>query len=139
IPSLANFVEPLALRQHVVRAVDQAGRGGGYVIHGVAGGERLAGVRGAERSGARGATAQVGLHIGDVRRGGRGGLGFQGPLLLGPVQLAQVVDAGVLLRGRAGAHEVGDGDGRQQTDDGHHDHDFHEREARFGYLIEFHI
>jgi len=35
---------------------------------------------------------------------------FQRPLLFGTVDLAQVVDAGVLLRRRAGAHEVGDRD-----------------------------
>ena len=56
---------------------------------------------------------------------------FERPLLHGAVNLAKVVDTGVLLRGRAGLNEVRDRNRRQQTDDRHNDHDFHKGEARF--------
>ena len=59
-------------------------------------------------------------------------------MLLGAVNLAEVVDAGVLLGGVAGPNEVRDGDGRQEANDGHHDHDFYEREARFIAGVDFH-
>ena len=55
---------------------------------------------------------------------------FQRPLLDGTVNLAQVVDARVHLGLRAGAHEVGNRDRREEADDGHDDHDFNEGEAR---------
>ena len=45
------------------------------------------------------------------------------------VNLPQVVDACALLGLETGAHEVRDGNGRQQADDGHHDHDFHQRKT----------
>ena len=113
----------------------------GAVVHGVhdvAAGECLGGIGGAGRARCRRCRGpdRAGCRSGPGQRWR--GLGFQGPLLLGTVDLAQVVDAGVLLRGRAGAHEVGDGDGGQQADDGHHDHDFHQREARLFDGIEFH-
>ena len=38
----------------------------------------------------------------------------------------------------AGAHEVGNGDRRQEADDGHHDHDFNEGEAGFAGRIDLH-
>ncbi len=59
-------------------------------------------------------------------------------MLLGAVNLPQVVDAGGLLGLEPRAHEVGDGDGRQQPDDGHDDHDFHEREAGFPRGFDLH-
>ena len=74
---------------------------------------------------------QIHLH---VRRGGDGGvrlLVFECPLLFGTVQLAEVVDTGVSLGRIARPNEVRNRDGGQQTDDGDHDHDFHEREAGF--------
>jgi hypothetical protein len=61
------------------------------------------------------------------RAGGQ--FGFQRILIGRRVNLAEVVDAGVLLGGGACFHEVGDGDGRQEADDGHDDHDFHQRET----------
>ena len=95
----------------------------------------------------RGASA-VGAATGASRQGGafqvgqhggvREGIGirsrllvFEGPLLHRAINLLEIGDAGVLLGRGARLHEVRDGDGREQTDDGHHDHDFHEREAAF--------
>ena len=56
-------------------------------------------------------------------------LGFQRPLFLRAINLAEVVNAGVLLGGCASFHKVGDRDRSQQADDGHNDHDFHKRET----------
>ena len=56
---------------------------------------------------------------------------LQRPLLNGAINLAQVVDAGIALRGLARLDEVGDGNRSQQANDGHYDHDFHQRETRF--------
>ena len=65
---------------------------------------------------------------------------FQRPLLGGAVNLPQVVDAGIGLRGGTSLHEVGNGDCRQQADNGHDNHDFHQGEARLaGGLGIFHI
>ena len=64
---------------------------------------------------------------------------FERPLLDSAVNLAKVVDTGVLLRGRAGLNEVRDRNGRQQTDDRHDDHDFNQCEASFGFVLNFHI
>ena len=72
---------------------------------------------------------QVGLDVRVVEGSIRKLLGLEGPGLGGAVNLAQVIDAGVLLRLRASAHEVGDGDRGQQADDGDDDHDFHQGEA----------
>ena len=64
---------------------------------------------------------------------------FQRPLVLGRIHLAKIVDANVFLRRVARPNEVRDGNGHQQTDDGHHDHDFHKREALFGQGFDFHV
>ena|GEM_PF-4965301 len=53
---------------------------------------------------------------------------LQRPLLDGSRDLAQVVNAGIRLRSGACPHKVRDGNGGQQADDGHHDHDFHQGE-----------
>jgi len=73
---------------------------------------------------------EVVLHVSAGRRGGVVLLVFQRPLLLGGINLAEIVDAAVLLGRIARPDEVGDGDGGQQADDGHNDHDFDERKAR---------
>ena len=120
------------------RAVLQgAGRRHGNDVRGVAGRERGRRINRAGRQNA-GATTEVGLQI--AARGGaaRNLLVFQRPLLLGAVNQTQIVDAGVLLRGRARAHEVGNGDRGQQTDDGHHNHDFNERKARLAIYFSLH-
>src|ERR1019366_1095882 len=54
---------------------------------------------------------------------------FQRELVGRRVNLAEVVDARVGLRTGAGFYEVWNRDGRQEADDGHDDHDFHQREA----------
>ena len=61
---------------------------------------------------------------------GRVFLVLERPLLDRAVDLPQIIDAGILLRGGAGADKVGDGDGSQQADNCDHDHDFHQRETR---------
>ena len=63
---------------------------------------------------------------------------FQRPLLLRAINLAKVVYAGIFLSRRAGFHEVRNGDRGQQTDDGHHDHDFHQGETRLTGGLNFH-
>jgi len=55
---------------------------------------------------------------------------FQGPLLLGRINLAQIVDARIGLRGLTGLHKVRNRNRRQQADDGHDNHDFHQGETR---------
>src|SRR5208283_1583376 len=63
------------------------------------------------------AAAQIDLKVGRLRRGGGGLPVLQRPLLLGPVDLTEIVDARVGLGYLARRDEVGNGDGRQQTDD----------------------
>src|SRR5205807_10447781 len=63
---------------------------------------------------------------------------FQRVLLGRAVKLAQVIDTRILLRGGAGAHEVRNRDGRQQTDDGDYNHDFHQGETRFARCSDLH-
>ena len=98
---------------------------------GIAGGPGLSAIRGAGRQFAGGAMAEIGLQF---RRGaGDAGGGlltlFERPLLLGTVDQTQVVNTCILLRSGAGAHEVGYGDGGQQTDNRDDDHDFHQSET----------
>ena len=64
---------------------------------------------------------------------------LQGPGGLGAFDLLEVGDAGTFLAGGARLDEVGDRDGRQESDDGHYDHDFHEGEAGFVCLADFHF
>jgi hypothetical protein len=74
---------------------------------------------------------------GDVRVCGHSGADltfFQGPLLFGCVNDAEVIDAGIGLRGLTGFHEVGNRDRSQEANDGHHDHDFNQRESRPGIV-----
>ena len=53
---------------------------------------------------------------------------LQRPGVDGAFDLAQVGDAGLCLRGITSFHEVRDRDRSQQADNGHYDHDFHQRE-----------
>ena len=55
---------------------------------------------------------------------------FQRPLLDRAVDQAEVVDAGIFASGFTSLDEVRDRDRGEETDDGHDDHDFNEREAR---------
>jgi hypothetical protein len=54
---------------------------------------------------------------------------LQRPRRLCSIKLLEVGDAGVLLAGGAGLHEVRNGNSRQEADDGHHDHDFNQGKA----------
>jgi hypothetical protein len=60
-------------------------------------------------------------------------------LLNRSVILAEVVDAGILLRRGPGLDEIGNGDRRQKTNNSHDDHDFHQREAGFARNSDFHM
>ena len=64
--------------------------------------------------------------------------GFERPGLNRPVNLAQVVDARIHLSGGTGFHEVWNRDGREQPDDGHDDHDFHQGESLLAGFLSFH-
>ena len=55
---------------------------------------------------------------------------FQRPLLDRTINEAEVVDAGIFASCFTSFDEVRDRNRGQETDDGHHDHDFNEREAR---------
>ena len=127
------------LRQDVRRGDDLAE---GLRIDGarrIAGAETVLGIDWASRQFAIRATSQVGLEVGANRDGCALLALFQGPLLLRGVNQAEVVDAGILLRGRAGFDEVGDRDGGQQTDDGDNDHDFNEGKTRLAINFVLHI
>ena len=63
--------------------------------------------------------------------------GFKRPLLFGLVNDAEVIDAGIGLRGLAGAHEIGNSHCRQQADNGHDNHDFNQGEACLGVVSNF--
>ena len=128
----------LRLLQHMRGRNDLANGSRLHVTDRVARRKGAGRIRRAARERAKITAAHVGLDV-RLRRGGVGGsLVFQGPLLLGTVNLTEVVDAGILLRGGAGANEVGNRDGGQETDNGHDDHDFHQREALFAGFILFH-
>lgn len=58
-----------------------------------------------------------------------GGPVFERPLIGRGINLPQVVDAAIGLGHGPGPHEVGNGDRGKQPDNGHNDHDFHQREA----------
>src|ERR1041385_7342085 len=58
-------------------------------------------------------------------------LAFKRPLFLGAVDLFQVLDAGVSLRGLARLDEIWNRNRRKQSDDRHDDHDFHQREPAY--------
>jgi hypothetical protein len=78
----------------------------------------------------RSRSANIRLDVCD--QGGVGGkfTMFQGPLLFGLINDAEVIDTAIGLRRLTGTHVVGNPDGRQEADDGHDDHDLHQREAR---------
>ena len=119
---LARKQAELRSRQHVAARAQAARRVG---VH------RADGVGAAGRAGRIRIVLDVVSYFSGTRRVRVRLLVFQRPLLLGAIHLAEVVDAGVFLCRIAGANKVRDRDGGQQTDDGNHDHDFHEREAGF--------
>jgi len=126
----------------MARGNDAASGLGGDITHtgGIARRPGLCAVRGARRQFAVPAVAQVGLQFrgcGRDRGAARLAL-FQRPLLLGAINQAQIVDARIHLRGRARAHEVGYGDGGQQTDNRDDDHNFNEGETCLAADFIFH-
>src|SRR6266545_1927026 len=91
---------------------------------------------GMERVSATGGTIGFMLEVGAlaeevcVRRGGRGWLmAVQRPLQLGTINVLPVEGASSLLRDFESPSEVGNGDCRQQADDGHDNHNFEECES----------
>src|ERR1017187_57888 len=130
-PELARRggLNPVKLREEVA---------GGYgVVKGagrrVADRERgcIAAARRTTRNGAHRIQLDIGREVGRPNDGVTAGpVRFQRELVGRRVNLAEVVDAGVGLRGGACFHEVRNRDGRQQADDGHDNHDFYQREAR---------
>src|SRR5579862_3084227 len=135
------------LRQlvHIIAAgiagrLNLAHRGRAHVTDGIAAGKGLFRIQRADHAlqAATGSTTQIRRDVCRHRSGRRALARFQRPLLLGRINLAQVVDARVLLRGRTRLQEVGNRDRCQEADDGHHDHDFHQGETRFTGGFNFH-
>ena len=60
---------------------------------------------------------------------------FHGPLQLCAVNVLAIEGADALLRGRDGVPETGNRYCRQQTDDGHDDHDFDEGESGYVFCV----
>ena len=86
----------------------------------------------ARRHTARRVQLDVGRQVGRIGDGVSRLLAlFQRELVGRRVNLAEVVDAGIGLRGGTGFHEVRNRDGRQEADNGHDAHDFHQGETRF--------
>ena len=102
--------------------------------------DRAQGISAASRAG-RNAAVRIKLDVGGQCTHGAVGTrllaGFQCPFVNSGGDLAHVVNASVLLRGGTSFHEVGNGDGGQQTNDGHNNHNFHQGETRFTGL--FHL
>ena len=139
--SQAFVVKPEQSLLQRVSGQDLALRSRTHRIDGIAVGEvrRVNAVCGTAHTRGAARPAQIRTNIG-LHWGGVGRLaGLQRPLLFGAVNLSQVVDTGILLGGRARFHEIGNRDRRQQPDDGHHDHDFHEREAQLQVFLDLHI
>ena len=116
----------------------QAGRTCRGVFYRVAGGKVLIRIQRAERQQTRRAAAQVRLNVCSRYRIRHLGSAFQSPLLDGAINLTEVVDAHVLLRSRTRLQEVGNRDRSQEADNGHHNHDFHQRETHFAGRFDFH-
>ncbi len=117
------------------RGHNRAHRFGGYVDNCIAICKRSG--RAARR--ARDRAFQIAADVRERNSGVGSRLGFQCPLLDSAINLAQVVDAGILLRGGAGPNEVRNGNRRQKADDGHDDHDFHQGEPGFARGVDLHI
>ena len=63
---------------------------------------------------------------------------FQSPLLNRAIDLAKIVDAGILLGRCTGLDEVWNRDGGQEADDRDHDHDFNEGETELTISLDLH-
>ena len=120
--------------------MEASGTFGGFVsASGNVSGNRV-GVRSRGRAGwpNTSATAEVRLQVAAFASTRRRRRLLKQQLLDRAVDEAQVVDAGVGLRGPASADEVRDRNGGQEADNCNHDHDFNEREARFTGGIDLH-
>jgi len=117
-------------RIRIVRTDRQSGRITSRI--GVAAGGR------AFRPGASRAATEVGFQSATSAAADRRRRLLELELLLRAVDEAEVVHAGVRLRRLTSADEVRDRDRGQEADDGNHDHDFNEREARFLGGIDLH-
>ena len=68
------------------------------------------------------------IHLSGIRRVSRCFIRLKRPGFLRAVNLFKIIDAGRFLGVFTRFHKAGDGDGGQEADDGHNDHDFDERE-----------
>ena len=81
---------------------------------------------------ARGIHFDIGREvIGEVNGVAGGFMLLQRKLAFRRIDLAEIVDAAIGLRSGTGFHEVRNRNCRQQTDDGHDNHDFHQCETSF--------
>ena len=74
-----------------------------------------------------------------IDRGCSSDLRFQGPRLHGTINLLEVGDTGALLAVFSSLDEVRDSDRSQQANDGHHDHNFNQREPGLPGHVNFHF
>src|SRR2546422_9128332 len=112
----------------------------GNRIDGIAVGEvrHRCAARRTDRHAARIAPNQIRLQLCFLWNDIAGSPVFQRPLLFDAINLAEVVDARFVLARFRRLHEVSDRYGRQNPDDGHHDHDFHQREASLPDQYKYH-
>jgi len=109
--------------------IDQAGRCGLQIVQAIAGGKSILRVSRAGGGGAGGATAEIRLDVADGGDGVLVGAVFERPGLFRAVDLAKIINARALLRLEARADKIRDGDGGQEADDGHDNHDLNQRET----------
>ena len=103
-----------------------------HVHDGVAVGERGSAGRTNHR------VLQVAANVAETHSVGGAFFEFHRPLLNRPVDLAKVIDTGVLLRRSTCSNEVRDRDCSEQPDNGHHDHYFYQRETALAECFLFH-
>lgn len=79
-------------------------------------------------------------HVGSDICGGRScrAAVLQRPKLFGPIDLTQIVNAGISLCRLTRPDKVRNRNGGQETNDRNYDHDLHQREARFTGNVYFH-
>jgi len=104
----------------------EAGR---LILHGA---EMIAVGKGFATGRANNLVTQVSFYLVEFNLGIVGLFGFESPGLDRAVDLTQVTDAGIHLGCAAGFHKVRDGNGREEADYGHDDHDLNECEPLQG-------
>jgi len=107
-------------------------------IDGIAAGKGAGSVERATGQRASGGAAHVRLNVRSDRTGCGELVLFQSPLLLGGIDLAEIIHASIGLRAAAGFYKVGNGDCSQHTNDGNDDHDFNQGETGFTSNIILH-